>query len=215
MKKLLFLIIILIILVIGAIAYLLVNDDKKEWSIKEGYLSLINKDADYRLQYREDLIVEAILRDDQVNVLGGSTITATSTPSKGHQLPNVRIAWLNREIMEGMPLENWIMSVSAKTQEELNTNSDKYRYISKGYKVISPNKIVFLVDETGFSSSPPTLIFDNGSKLIELVSLWADDLYFEVLENFEVEFGKDFIGLTAEEINIIKAYYEQNEIFYN
>ncbi|MBE0573879.1 hypothetical protein IH575_03185, partial [Candidatus Dojkabacteria bacterium] len=96
---------------------------------------------------------------------------------------------------------------------ELDTNSDKYRYISKGYKVISPNKIVFLVDETGFSSSPPTLIFDNGDNLIEVVSLWADNLYFEILEDFEVKFGNNYIGLTSEEINIIKTYYEQNEIF--
>ncbi len=213
MKKLLFPIIILIILAIGATTYLLVNNTKEEWSVKEGYLSLVNKEADYRVLYKENLFVEDIPRDNQVNILGGNTITATSKPSQGYQLPNVRVAWLNREIMKDMTLEEWIMSVIAKTQQELDTNSDKYRYISKGYKVISPNKIVFLVDETGFSSSPPTLIFDNGDNLIEVVSLWADNLYFEILEDFEVKFGNNYIGLTSEEINIIKTYYEQNEIF--
>ncbi|MBE0574124.1 hypothetical protein IH575_04445, partial [Candidatus Dojkabacteria bacterium] len=121
MKKLLFPIIILIILAIGATTYLLVNNTKEEWSVKEGYLSLVNKEADYRVLYKENLFVEDIPRDNQVNILGGNTITATSKPSQGYQLPNVRVAWLNREIMKDMTLEEWIMSVIAKTQQELDT----------------------------------------------------------------------------------------------
>lgn len=224
MKKVLIFAGALVILGIGAAVFFLTNNNSRDteifthpvqesWAIKEGYRQIDNKESSYRFQYRPDLFVSDTPRDDFVHILDGNTIALASKPSKGYQLPQVSIISLDRSIMRGMSLESWVKYASSMSSEDIQSDRERYRYLTNGYKVISVGNIFFLVDLTGFSNTPPILLFDNGNKLIEVASYWADDLYFEILQDFQVKFDDGYLQLTNEEINIIKTYYEENDIY--
>ncbi len=214
----------LVIFGIGAAVFLLTNNSSSDtenfthplnesWTIKDGYSQIDNQESSYRFQYRSSLFVTDTPRDDFVHILDGNTIALASKPSRGYQLPQVSIISLDRSIMGGMSLENWVKYASSMSSEDIQSDHERYRYLTNGYKVISEGKIFFLVDLTGFSNTPPILLFDNGNKLIEVASYWADDLYFEILQDFQVKFDDGYLQLTNEEVNIIKTYYEENDVY--